>query len=258
VKNLGYKTTIGVLLLVIIIQGIFITTRIPKKVAKVPMPVIKGRIAIVIDDWGYNLNNLQIIGQIKYPLTVSILPDLNYSREIADQLHNRGFEIILHLPMEPHEKYRLEKNTIMASMDGQTIKRIIDEDLANVSYASGVSNHMGSAVSEDAKTMEIIFKELKKNNLFFLDSFVTSKSVCLSLSRKIGIGFTRRDVFLDNIEEPDYIKQQIYKLKTRAKNKGYAIGIGHDRKITLQALKEVMPQIEREGFKFVFLSETVK
>lgn len=258
-KNLRYKITIGVLLLVIIILGVFIAITRPKRIAKIPIAItVKGRIAIVLDDWGYNLNNLHIIDQIKYPVTASILPNLNYSRQVAEELHNRGFGIILHLPMEPLEKYRLEKNTIMTSMDDQTITRIIDEDLGIIAYANGVSSHMGSAATQDTRTMEIVFKELKKKHIFFLDSFVNPKSVCSNLARKIGLEAAKRDVFLDNREEAGYIKQQIYKLKLRAKSKGYAIGIGHDRKITLQVLKEVMPQLEKEGFKFVLLSELVR
>jgi len=257
-KNLGYKITTGVLLLIIILLLIFIATTRPKKIAKVAIPVIRARIAIVLDDWGYNINNLNIIDQIKYPITVSILPDLNYSRKISEALHSRGFEIILHLPMEPHEKYRLEKNTILTTMDELTIRKIIDQDLENIVYADGVSNHMGSAATEDKRTMEIVFKELKKKHIFFLDSFVTSKSVSANLARKIGLETARRDVFLDNTEEARYIKQQIYKLKSRAKAKGYAIGIGHDRRITLEVLSEVMPQLEKEGFKFVLLSELVR
>ena len=246
-------------MLVIILLGVFIGTRRPKRPAKIPVAItVKGRIAIVLDDWGYNTNNLDIIDQIKYPVTASILPNLNYSRQVAEEFHNRGLGVILHLPMEPHEKYRLEKNTILTTMDEQNISKIIDEDLGNIIYANGVSNHMGSAATEDKRTMEIVFKELKKKHIFFLDSFVTAKSVCTNLARKMGIETAKRDVFLDNTEEAGYIRAQIYKLKLRAKNKGYAIGIGHNRKITLQVLKEVMPQLEKEGFKFVLLSELVR
>jgi polysaccharide deacetylase 2 family uncharacterized protein YibQ len=256
-KDLGYKIAIGVLVLVIILQWVFIITR-PKIVPpRIPVAV-KGKIAIVIDDWGYNLNNLHIIEQIKEPLNCSVLPNLAYSRRVAEELHSRGFQIILHLPMEPHEKYKLEKDTILTSMDETTIRDIVERDLASIVYAKGVSNHMGSRATEDTRTMGIVFKELKKRHLYFLDSFVSSKSVCFELARKMGLGFAKRDVFLDNKEEPRYIKQQIYKLKLKAKIYGHAIGIGHDRKITLEVLRETMPELEKEGYKFVFVSELVK
>jgi len=256
----GLKKAVLVLSILVITESILLLNlwiSRPGKIPKAPS-VIKGKIAIVIDDWGYNLNNLDILGQIKYPLTASILPNLNYSRAVSGELHRRGLEIILHLPMEPHEKFRLEKNTIMTSMDESTIRKIIMQDLESVTYVSGVSNHMGSKATEDLRTMGIIFKELKKRHLYFLDSLVSSESLCFDLADKIHLRFAKRDIFLDNQEESNYIKGQIHKLKTRANVYGQAIGIGHDRKITLEVLKEVMPEIEKEGYKFVFVSELVK
>jgi polysaccharide deacetylase 2 family uncharacterized protein YibQ len=238
---------------------ILLWVRPPKKLLKVaPLPLVKARIAIVLDDWGYNLNNLEIANQIKHPLTMSVLPGLSYSKEAAEELHGMGFEIILHLPMEPHEKYRLEKNTIMTSFEEAGIKKIMDRDLNDIPYAKGVSNHMGSKATGDTRTMEIVFKELKKRHLYFLDSFVSPKTICFGLSRKMGLSFAKRDVFLDNKEEYAYITGQLNKLKLRAKIKGSAVGIGHDRNMTLTILKELMPQIEKEGYQFVFLSELVK
>jgi polysaccharide deacetylase 2 family uncharacterized protein YibQ len=43
-----------------------------------------------------------------------------------------------------------------------------------------------------------------------------------------------------------------------ADEKGWAIGIGHDRRNTLEVLKEEMPKLEKEGYKFVYVSELVK
>lgn len=253
-KETIFKTIIAVLLLVIIIMAVFIIVSRPKKIEPLAVKV-KGRIAIVIDDWGYNLKNMPIAERIKYPLTAAILPNLRYSSRAARQLHEDGFEVILHLPMEPKEKYRLEKNTILTSMDEQTIRKIMDSALASVVFAKGVSNHQGSRATEDRRTMEIILKELKKRHIFYLDSFVTSKSVCFDLAHKMHLPIAKRDIFLDNKEDPIYIKQQINKLKTRARMHGEAIGIGHDRKNTLEVLSEVMPELAKEGYKFVFLSE---
>jgi len=236
---------------------IFLLVSRPKKIPKAALPV-RGKIAIVIDDWGYNLDNLYLVDQIKYPFTASVLPKLDYSKAVAAELHKRGFQVILHLPMEPHEKYRLEKNTILTSMDEQAIINIVRQDLADIHYAIGVSNHMGSKATEDLRTMSIVLNEFKKRNLFFLDSLVSPKTVCSDLAAKLDVRFIKRDIFLDNKENPEYIKGQIYKLKRKAQAYGHAVGIGHDRKITLEVLKETMPELEREGYKLVFVSELVK
>jgi uncharacterized protein len=272
--NRGYKIIIGILSLIIIGQWFYIYRNRPavspeRKPVKVvikgrkparpaPSAVSKGSIAIVLDDWGYNVSSLPLIEQINYPLTLSVLPNLPYSQKVATELHHRGFEIILHLPMEPFQKTGLEKNTILTSMDGQTIQDILDENLSMFPYIRGVNNHMGSRATEDNRTMQIIMSELKKKGLYFLDSFVTSRSVAESEAVRSGIPFVKRDIFLDNQPDEAYIKQQIYKLVSRARQHGFAVGIGHDRKTTLEVLRQVMPEVVKEGYRFVFLSELVK
>lgn len=250
-----YKTAVWILCGIVVVQWIFIILiSRPKKIT----PVIKGKIAIVIDDWGYNLNNLFFLEQIKYPLTIAILPNLTYSRQVGEKATQKGLEIILHLPLEPQEKFGLEKKTIMTSMNEAAMRRILTQDLAGIPDVKGVSNHMGSRFTEDYRAMEVIFSELKKRKLYFLDSFVSSESICFDLAHKMGLRFAKRDVFLDNIEETGYIRDQISKLKNMASLYGQAIGIGHDRKSTLEVLKEVMPQLEQEGYKLAFVSELIR
>ncbi|MDD4954219.1 MAG: divergent polysaccharide deacetylase family protein [Candidatus Omnitrophica bacterium] len=252
-----YKIIIAILACVILLQWLFMFMGRPK-VKPRGKAAIKGKIAIVLDDWGYNLNNLDIVSQIKYPLTVSVLPGLSFSARVARELNSRGLEVILHLPMEPQEKYRLEKDTIKVGMEKEVITDILNRDLESIVYARGVSNHMGSKATEDTDVMGVVFRQLKKKRLYFLDSFVSADSVGADLATKFRLGFARRDVFLDNNEDPEYIKQQIYKLKSKARANGYAIGIGHDRRATLEVLKEQMPLLAREGYKFVFVSELVR
>ena len=255
-----YKVIIAVLSLIIILQGIFLVRILAKKPKIKAAAAIKPRIAIVLDDWGYNLNNLHFLNEIPYPLTISILPNLTYSKLIAREINNKGREIILHLPLEPtpSEVMRLERNTILTNMDAKQIRDIFIEDLNSIVYARGVSNHMGSKATSDLAVMEVIFREMHKKNLYFLDSLVSKKSVCEKLARKRNVKFAKRDIFLDNESDPAYIKGQINKLRLRALRLGYAVGVGHDRMITLEVLKEVMPQLEKEGFQFVFVSDLAK
>jgi polysaccharide deacetylase 2 family uncharacterized protein YibQ len=249
------------LLLLIFIALILIPLHKKSPVKKIPSPhvqAIRGRIVIVLDDWGYSLNNLSIIEQIKQPLTCAILPGLKNSNLVMQKLNNLGFEIILHLPMEPKEKYNLENNTITLGMDAGQISKIFEQDLSSITFAKGISNHMGSRITEDKKSSSMVMTEAKKRKLYFFDSFVTNQSVCPFLAKKINIKFAKRDIFLDNQNDSEYIKGQLIKLKNLARRQGSAIGIGHDRKNTLLVLKEMLGQLEKEGYKFVFLSQVVQ
>lgn len=257
-----YRLVIFILSGLVILQFLLIMRLWPrrppvKRVVKAVPSKIKGRIAIVLDDWGYNLNNLPALKQINSPLTLAVLPNLAYSKMLSRQAHALGYEIILHLPMEPYESTGLEKNTIMVSLDAPSIERIISEDLESISYARGVSNHMGSKATSDSRTMSSVFMQLKKKKLYFLDSYVSSDSVCSGLTGEIGVRFAKRDVFIDNKLEPDYIKAQLNKLKMKARFSGQAIGIGHDRPATLEVLRQIIPEWEKDGYKFVYLSDLV-
>jgi polysaccharide deacetylase 2 family uncharacterized protein YibQ len=117
---------------------------------------------------------------------------------------------------------------------------------------------MGSRITEEIKASTLVMTEAKKRKLYFFDSFVTNQSVCSALAKKIKIRFAKRDVFLDNQNDPEYIKKQLIKLKKIANQRGTAIGIGHDRKNTLWVLKEMLAGLEKDGYQFVFLSQVVK
>ena len=247
---------LGISLLLLVFIAVILVPLYKK--APVKKAFLPGRIAIVIDDWGYSEKNLPIIEQIKQPLTCAILPGLKNSSSVMRELNRLGFEIILHLPMEPKEKYNLEKNTITLGMDAEAIEKIFAKDLLSVTFAKGISNHMGSRITENIKTSILVMEEAMKRKLYFFDSFNTNQYVCPILAKKIKIKFANRDVFLDNQNDPEYIKGQLIKLKNLSRRRGEAIGIGHDRKNTLLVLKEMLPGLEKEGYEFVFLSEVVK
>lgn len=264
-----YKKIILILSIAIIFEALVISIiwmsrkeLKPQKKADLPIAVIKpkdlGKIAIVIDDWGYNIDTLGLLKQINYPLTLAVLPNLPYSEKISKEARARNKEIILHLPMEPHDKAHIEKNTIMTSMDEKNIRDILNNDLNSVTYAKGVSNHMGSLATADARTMAVIFEELKKRGLYFLDSLVSSGSVCDVVADRVNISFVKRNVFLDNKEDFSCIQQQMNILKSKARQYGHAIGIGHARPLTLEVLKKTMPEAKKEGYEFIYVSELVQ
>ncbi len=217
------------------------------------------KIAIVLDDFGYGTANLQEFFSIGEPLTLSILPGEAYSREVAEAAAEKGYEAILHLPMEAmNPNIASEPRTIKTSMSKDEITADINWAISTVPGIKGVSNHMGSKATADINVMRTTLGLLKKKGLYFLDSRSTAESVCKQAASDIGVKFAQRDVFLDNESDINYIKNQLLSAKHIAEKHGSAIAIGHDRKNTAKALKEVMPEFAREGVEFVYLSELIK
>ncbi|MDD5428123.1 MAG: divergent polysaccharide deacetylase family protein [Candidatus Omnitrophica bacterium] len=234
-----------------------------KKKSTPVSPAVKpsrgAKVAIVIDDFGYNTNNLAVFFDIKEPLTFSILPNLRYSREIAKSAREHGCESILHLPMASHRKDVAEEaDTIKPGESKKEVLARLSKDIGSVPGISGVSNHMGSLATEDKELMTEIFEYLKKRNLYFFDSLTSEKSVCGDVAGSVNIRFAKRDMFLDNSNNVDKIEGELSELKKMALKRGRAIAICHDRKNTAIALAKAMPQMVKEGIEFVYLSDMVK
>ena len=64
-----------------------------------------------------------------------------------------------------------------------------------------------------------------------------------------------RNVFLDNDDDEEKIAQQLMKLVKKSKENSFAIGIGHVKPKTLNVLKTHIPKLQKEGFKFEFVSK---
>ncbi len=217
------------------------------------------KVAIVVDDFGYNMNNLDALFAIKKPVTLSILPNLAYSRRVAELARLKGYEVILHLPLEAHDKTApAESGTIRVAMDEKEALSALEKEMASVPGLKGISNHQGSKATEDKVLMAVILRDLKKKGLYFFDSLVTYKSVCRGITLSLGVPYAARDMFLDNINSPDYIEKQVLALRRFAFRKGHAIAVCHDRKNTIAVLSRMMPELSGEGIIFVPLSEMVK
>jgi polysaccharide deacetylase 2 family uncharacterized protein YibQ len=215
--------------------------------------------AIVIDDFGYNMNNLDRLFAVKRAVTFSVLPNLPYSKRIASLASSRGYEVILHLPLESNDKAApAETGTIRTGMNEKEILALLEKDIASVPELSGVSNHQGSKATEDNRSISIVLSDLSKRSLYFFDSLVTDKSVCREAAARTGVPYAKRDIFLDNENSPEYIEKQMLSLRRMAFKYGSVIAVCHDRKNTIAVLNKMMPELAEEGIRFVYLSEMVK
>jgi len=220
---------------------------------------VNPKVAIVVDDFGYNVNNVDRLFAIKRTVTFSILPNLPYSKRIAEAASSKGYQAILHLPLESHDKAApAEIGTIKTDMSEKEILALLEKDIASVPGLSGVSNHQGSKATEDKRCMSIILSDLKKMSLYFFDSLVTDKSICRQAAADIGVPYAKRDIFLDNENNPEYIEKRMLSLKRAAFKYGSIIAVCHDRKNTITVLNKMMPELASEGIQFVNLSEMVK
>jgi uncharacterized protein len=220
------------------------------------------RVAILIDDIGYDLSPLYELLKIDASLTFAILPHYAHSVDAANILHRAKREILLHLPMEPHTfpDENPGMGALLMSMSDRQIEEEVDKDLDAIPYLSGVNNHMGSKFMEDEAKLNIVFRVLKKRNLFFVDSRTTPLSKGPEIARKLGVRFVSRKIFIDN----DHDYRTIFRNLTTPNGGELAhkseamVMIGHPHLKTIQALKEAIPVLKARGIDVVPVSALVQ
>jgi len=223
---------------------------------KIPM---RGVIGLIIDDFGYRNDHISN-GFLELPgkLTYAIIPGHQHSQLFSKKAYDAGYEIIVHMPMENIGKtYGEEEYVLMSYFQDDEIKNRINKSFENLPESIGLNNHQGSRGTADSRVMTLLAKEIKNNKKFFIDSRTASNSLAESTMRKYGVPTNKRDVFLDNELDEEKIKIQLLKLAEKSEEKGIAIGIGHVKPQTLNVLAREIPELQKKGFRFEFVSNLV-
>ncbi len=194
-------------------------------------------VAIIIDDMGYHKKICNALLVLPINLTFSFLPGAPFTPELEEKAFQSGRVVMLHQPMEPKGKeWDPGPGAFLTGQSKEEQKKLFDENLQVVPHAVGVNNHMGSLYTENREAMDSFMLLVRKEGLFFIDSFTTAKSQGLLAAREAGVPTARRHVFLDNVHSQDEVCNQLQKLVKSAEKKGWAIGIGHPNEATLAAL----------------------
>ena len=213
------------------------------------------RIALIIDDLGNHLAAGKAALALPGPVTYSVLPHTPYGRELAEQAHEQNKQIMLHLPMEAHQGFPLGEGGLTLEMSKAEYIQTLQEALVSVPHVEGINNHMGSLLTRDPTAMRWLMSTIRENGLFFIDSRTTDKTVAEQVAKKNLVNATRRDVFLDNVQDKEMIRRQFRKLIGIAKRKGNAVGIGHPYPKTVTVLAEELPKLSKEGVELVPASQ---
>jgi hypothetical protein len=242
-------------------HSIFVTTP-AGPTSRAPAENFSGasRLAIIIDDLGRDPSAAASVLALPFPLTASVLPNLQYSSEVADQAYRRGDHVMLHLPMEAESESgaaQPEAIELRVGMNAGQVRSILASMLATVPHAAGVNNHEGSRATADPALMNALMPAIRARGLYFIDSRTTAATVAYDSAESAGVPAASRKVFLDDTPTREAVLAQLDLAARDARREGSAIAIGHPHPATIAALAEGLPRLKAQGIRIVFASELV-
>jgi len=215
-------------------------------------------IAIVIDDLGLDENVSKQLALVDGPLTLSFLPYAEGLPQQTKMLRNIGHEIMVHLPMEPkNTNADPGPNALLSTVDYDEFERRVLWNLNRFDGFVGINNHMGSALTENPGLMVRVMVQLRKKGYLFLDSLTSPNSVGASAAIATGVPYIERDIFLDNDRDISAILAQLAQTERIARQRGYAIAIGHPYEETMKALQFWSAKLDKNTFSLVPISQLV-
>jgi polysaccharide deacetylase 2 family uncharacterized protein YibQ len=212
------------------------------------------RVAIVIDDIGYrqtDVNALSLPGNITY----SVLPHTPYGQILALKAHQQAKEVLLHIPMEAENGKALGPGALTSWMNEQKIRESLSLSFAEVPFAVGINNHMGSLLTKMYRPMAWTMRFLKERNVLFLDSVTTKQSKARKIAKSFGVPALSRHIFLDNQLSDQYISGQFNQLIDQAKKYHKVIAIAHPHPETIKALNALIPKLAEQNIELVPISQ---
>ena len=193
------------------------------------------KLAIIMDDISTNAQ-VRELKKLSIKVTPSIFPPEKEHPKTAE-LAKEFSVYMVHLPLQALNYTNEKANTLRTGDSKEKISQRIKDikkDFKGVKY---INNHTGSGFTSDFKSTLALLAELKNSEIYFIDSLTTNKSTVLDASKKLGLKYAYRDVFLDNEQNVSKILKMINKAVAVAKKDGVAIAICHPYKSTFEALK---------------------
>jgi len=228
----------------------------PFEIRRQPPPALGGRpkIALIIDDLGRSVADLDALARLDVPLTYSVLPFESHTSEVVAALSRRRVEYLLHLPMEAKGGANPGPGALLLAMSPEELRDATRRALGAVPGAMGVNNHMGSGISAERDAITAVLSVVAEEKLYYVDSRTSADTLGYSVARQLGVPAAERQVFLDAAIEREAIHEQFDRLLDVARRRGGAIAIAHPHQETLDVLAAAIREARDEGFEFVTAS----
>ena len=208
------------------------------------------QIALIIDDIGYRQSDETVLA-LPSAVTLSVLPHTSRGKQLAKTAHEKGHEIMLHLPMQALNGKTLGLGGLTNTMTEAQIRHTVIDAINSVPFAKGANNHMGSLLTQLDDPMLWIMETLKQKQLYFVDSMTTRFTKAGDKADQLGVPLLKRQLFLDNDTSANALEKQFSSMITQAHAEGNLVAIAHPYPETIHFLRANLQRLKIEGIDLV-------
>ncbi|RED51269.1 divergent polysaccharide deacetylase family protein [Aestuariispira insulae] len=232
--------------------------RLPWRVYSRPFNPLetRPRIAIVVTNLGLSDQVTDKAIELPGAMTLAFAP---YSRKISewiDKARGAGHEVLLTLPMEPHDFPMSDPGpyALMTSLDGEENVEKLHWIMSRATGYIGMVNFLGSKFNSSKDILRPVFAELQRRGLMYLETSEAVVSIVPELSGEMEVPSLSVDIVLDGPSGTGQLLTNLARLESRAKTQGYAIGLAYNHPNGIDRLESWSRDLAEKGIALIPLS----
>jgi len=199
----------------------------------------QGKLVVVMDDLGNQLGSGTSAVELAWVSTVAVMPARPFSKRLSEKAHSLGKEVIIHAPMSNNTNFPLGPLGLDRKEGREVIEANIKSAIESVPHAVGLSNHMGSRLTQDVEAMTWIMQSLKEQNFYFFDSRTIASTVAWKVADDLGVPWSMRNVFLDHEQSESFLRKQWNHAIERVERGETVAVICHPYEVTIEFFKSL-------------------
>lgn len=224
-----------------------------------PPPEKRWNVVFVIDDAGNNLRELEPFLRFPGDITISVLPGLQHSVQVARMVREAGKTLFLHQPMEALGGEEPGPGAIYKGMSADEVRAVLEANIREIGPVAGMNNHQGSLITEDEEIMKTVLEFCRDNRFYFLDSRTSPGSVAPKVSRELGMTIATRNIFLDNERDAASIINYMEQGLSIARERNTVVMIGHAWSTELAGIiTRSYSSLSEQGYNFSTVADIMR
>lgn len=202
------------------------------------------QIALVFDGIGDSLQDLENIYSLNVPVSVSVIPGLKFSKNIAHIGSRCGFSVLIRLPFESEGRNKSKISRYGEFSDSLTqweVESLLRYYLNSIRIAIGINVTMEYTTEKDHEIAAMVIDAAKSRGLIFIDNAVSNNPIIYNIAKKENLRCGYGDAILEGSNPEVDLEKQFKKIVSLAMKKGKIIVIVKLNENTFNLLKEKIP-----------------
>lgn len=185
------------------------------------------QIAIVVGGLGVSATTTaNALSKLPGPITFAFTPYGSDLDTLVAQAREKGHEILLQVPMEPHDYPDNDPGpqTLLSSLSAEQNVDRLHWLFSRMQGYVGITNYMGARFTASDNALAPVLRDLAKRGLMYVDDGSSPHSQAGQIAGANKLPYVKADVVIDAVPSAVEIDNALKRLEEMARGRGLVVG----------------------------------